>query len=547
METMYCTNCGKSLPEGSAFCVHCGAKLAEKTEKKSQVTLPTAKLSKTRMVAVGKKKGVIIAVACIIGIAGIGLAGTKLLTNPRKKVVSGFKKTIEQAVDGKTSLNRILGISDMVLKVKEGKTFQAIEVTVLEENLGMRSEIFSNQNAKENAMNLYPVWQGMELGELSVYSKDQMLYFGAPDILDALFYVDLANIKDDIRGSAAGMMFREMTGEELSELLPDSDEKEKVVSYKTYCRSEIENLYNNMEVEKDGKESVKIGGKNQSCRKYQITISGKDIKKLIAKSAEYGLEEAAASVITSGVYQSYYMATPSAMVNQFLSYLNIDDIEMEVCLDRKGRVVNLQGEWNASFQNEAVFIDFEVTLSGKDSPADEIEGSILLTDNSGSAVEFTIEREKEYDSKKGITDSIELAMNDSGYRDAIDYEFSYNIANGDWEVSVGDGYTYYGAEGKISNLKKGRAITLEVDSVTRNSTALFEGSYELAELDKSGVPVPQGTGDAISILDMSRQELIRIWTDLSAKSLSEGNFFGMGSSSSVAETTAAATTAASEE
>lgn len=361
------------------------------------------------------------------------------------------------------------------------------------------------------------------------------------------FYVDLANIKDDIRGSAAGMMFREMTGEELSELLPDSDEKEKVVSYKTYCRSEIENLYNNMEVEKDGKESVKIGGKNQSCRKYQITISGKDIKKLIAKSAEYGLEEAAASVITSGVYQSYYMATPSAMVNQFLSYLNIDDIEMEVCLDRKGRVVNLQGEWNASFQNEAVFIDFEVTLSGKDSPADEIEGSILLTDNSGSAVEFTIEREKEYDSKKGITDSIELAMNDSGYRDAIDYEFSYNIANGDWEVSVGDGYTYYGAEGKISNLKKGRAITLEVDSVTRNSTALFEGSYELAELDKSGVPVPQGTGDAISILDMSRQELIRIWTDLSAKSLSEGNFFGMGSSSSVAETTAAATTAASEE
>ncbi len=547
MGTMYCTNCGKSLPEGSAFCVHCGAKLAEKTEKKSQVTLPTAKLSKTRTVAVGKKKGVIIAVACIIGIAGIGLAGTKLLTNPRKKVVSGFKKTIEQAVDGKTSLNRILGISDMVLKVKEGKTFQAIEVTVLEENLGMRSEIFSNQNAKENAMNLYPVWQGMELGELSVYSKDQMLYFGAPDILDALFYVDLANIKDDIRGSAAGMMFREMTGEELSELLPDSDEKEKVVSYKTYCRSEIENLYNNMEVEKDGKESVKIGGKNQSCRKYQITISGKDIKKLIAKSAEYGLEEAAASVITSGVYQSYYMATPSAMVNQFLSYLNIDDIEMEVCLDRKGRVVNLQGEWNASFQNEAVFMDFEVTLSGKDSPADEIEGSILVTDNSGSAVEFTIEREKEYDSKKGITDSIELAMNDSGYRDAIDYEFSYNIANGDWEVSVGDGYTYYGAEGKISNLKKGRAITLEVDSVTRNSTALFEGSYELAELDKSGVPVPQGTGDAISILDMSRQELIRIWTDLSAKSLSEGNFFGMGSSSSVAETTAAATTAASEE
>ena len=67
MGTMYCTNCGKSLPEGSAFCVHCGAKLAEKTEKKSQITLPAAKLPKTRTIAVGKKKGVIIAAACIIG------------------------------------------------------------------------------------------------------------------------------------------------------------------------------------------------------------------------------------------------------------------------------------------------------------------------------------------------------------------------------------------------------------------------------------------------------------------------------------------------
>ena len=543
MGTMYCTNCGKSLPEGSAFCVHCGAKLAEKTEKKSQITLPAAKLPKTRTIAVGKKKGVIIAAACIIGIAGIGLAGTKMLTSPRKKVVSAFKKTVEQAVDGKTSLNRIFGISDMLLKVKEGKTSQIIEVTALGENLGMRSEIFSDQNAKENAMNLYPVWQGMELGKLSVYSKEQMLYFGAPDILDALFYVDLANVKDEIRGSAAGMMFREMTGEELSQLLPDPDEKEKIPSYKTYCKAEIEKLYNNMEVVKDGKESVKIGGKNQSCRKYQITISGKDIKKLIAKSAEYGLEEMAASVITPGIYQYYYTMSPSAVTNQFLSYLNIDDIEMEACLDKKGRVVKLQGEWKASFQNEAASMDFEVILSGKDSPADEIEGSILLTNNSGSAVEFTIEREKKYDSKKGITDSIELAMNDSGYRDAIGYEFSYNIANGDWEVSVSDGYDYYGAEGKISNLKKGRAITLEVDSVTRNSMALFEGSYELAELDKNGVPVPHGAGEAVSILDMSRQELIRLWADLSAKSLGEGNYFGMGSSSSQP----AATTAASEE
>ena len=81
---------------------------------------------------------------CVVAAAAaIGIP--RLFQNPKQKIVKGVIKTYQAAVSGETTLNGILGLDQMRKEVMEGNTTQLLEVTLPEEEAGLRALIASDR------------------------------------------------------------------------------------------------------------------------------------------------------------------------------------------------------------------------------------------------------------------------------------------------------------------------------------------------------------------------------------------------------------------
>lgn len=576
---MYCTNCGKEIPDQSEFCEHCGARLSENQEnqenpknqenlrnqenQESEVPAPPKKISgkKTKLAAA--------AVVCVILVTAAAIGIPRFFQNPKQKIVKGIIKTYQAAVSGETTLNGILGLDQMKKEVMEGNTTQLLEVTLPEAEAGLRALIASDRKKKSFRTELYPTWNNMELGEAILYRQGDNLYFGLPDVLDDVFYVELPEIRDDLSGSAANRLFREATDMDLSDLLPEDEDSREALTFKSYCKEELESLYDDIEVEKDGKETVRINGKSQKCDRYQVTIPGSSLKDLLSKTVDYGVEKQPALMLVLGNLVArggggiiLPQEVKQILKEMLLPPLKLRDVEMTVCLDKKGRVVACKGEWTVALNGESAKIEYDGSFSGGASPLDKIDGTVLVSVD-GEEWEFSLDRDKKFDKKSGLKDQIELTMVDSwdgsSYTDAYTCDFSYNLKNGKWEFTAADDDNYgIQATGQISDVKKGKEMSFALHELTDLSGhySYLEGKYELAGLGKEGVEPLKGMDKGIPFFDMSKSELIGVGADLAENWLMNrisgssfpsslfGGGYGYSETKAAPTTTAAPTTAA---
>lgn len=550
---MYCTNCGKEIPDQSEFCEHCGAKLSENQE--SEVPVPSPKVS-------GKKTKLAAAVVvCVVAAAAV-IGIPRLFQNPKQKIVKGVIKTYQAAVSGETTLNGILGLDQMRKEVMEGNTTQLLEVTLPEEEAGLRALIASDRKKKSFRTEFYPTWNNMELGEAILYRQGDNLYFGLPDVLDDVFYAELPEIRDDISGSALNRLFREATNMDLSDLLPEDEDSQETLTFRSYCKEELESLYDDIEVEKDGKETVRINGKSQKCDRYQVTIPGSSLKDLLSKTVDYGIEKQPALMFALGADlvlmrgRAVTLQEVRQALKEMLSPLKLRDVEMTLCLDKKGCVVACKGEWTVAMNGESAKIEYDGSFSGGFSPLDKIDGTVLVSVD-GEQWEISLDRDKKFDKKSGLKDQIELTLVDSwgsgSYTDAYTYDFSYNLKNGKWEFTAADDDNYgIQATGQISDVKKGKEMSFALHELTDLSGrySYLEGKYELAGLGKEGVEPLKGMDKGIPFFDMSKSELVGVGADLAENWLMNqisgsslpSSLFG-GGYSEPASTTAASTAA----
>ncbi len=550
---MYCTNCGKEIPDQSEFCEHCGAKLSENQE--SEVPVPSPKVS-------GKKTKLAAAVVVCVVAAAAAIGIPRLFQNPKQKIVKGVIKTYQAAVSGETTLNGILGLDQMRKEVMEGNTTQLLEVTLPEEEAGLRALIASDRKKKSFRTEFYPTWNNMELGEAILYRQGDNLYFGLPDVLDDVFYAELPEIRDDISGSALNRLFREATNMDLSDLLPEDEDSQETLTFRSYCKEELESLYDDIEVEKDGKETVRINGKSQKCDRYQVTIPGSSLKDLLSKTVDYGIEKQPALMFALGADlvlmrgRAVTLQEVRQALKEMLSPLKLRDVEMTLCLDKKGCVVACKGEWTVAMNGESAKIEYDGSFSGGFSPLDKIDGTVLVSVD-GEQWEISLDRDKKFDKKSGLKDQIELTLVDSwgsgSYTDAYTYDFSYNLKNGKWEFTAADDDNYgIQATGQISDVKKGKEMSFALHELTDLSGrySYLEGKYELAGLGKEGVEPLKGMDKGIPFFDMSKSELVGVGADLAENWLMNqisgsslpSSLFG-GGYSEPASTTAASTAA----
>lgn len=507
---MFCGKCGKEISGKNGICEYCGAVIAghgntQESSKKPQ-SPPTPKIS-------GKKKLLAAAAVCVV--AGV-LAFTlfRLSRSPKQNVLIGAEKTVKAGIMGDTTLVGLLGLDQMIGEIRKGSTAQILEINYPEDGTGIRVDAFLDQKNGISRMEISPTISNMDLTELILYKKEKLLHFGLPSVLDDVYYVDLSNLRDGYSGSALDLLIQEETGEHLESVLPKDMTDKEANSYLKSCQEELIGLYDSMEVEKSGTETIRIGSKSQKCGKYHVSISGSSIKDLLSASLDY-LEEQQGLYVFIGERLVGAHDTISGLKKEVLPLLKFKDLDMTVCLDKKGRLVSCKGQWDVTVGSDPVELEYEGTFSGGASPLDKIKG-ILLISVDGNELEFTFERVKQFQKKSSLKDYMDLTVVerwDGGtYTAPFSYEFSYNLTNGKWDAVLAktDTGTQFRGEGRISDVKKGKELSFTLDEMVDAWNYCYDGSYKLTALGKEGIAPLEGIEKGIPIFDMSKSELMGV-------------------------------------
>ena len=112
--------------------------------------------------------------------------------------------------------------------------------------------------------------------------------------------------------------------------------------------------------------------------------------------------------------------------------------------------------------------------------------------------EMVIERNKEFDKKNGIEDEIEISEGSS----SILYRFSYDAGSGDWEIALDLDGEALQAEGEITDLDKGKSMTITLDSLSESGgQSVLEGTYQFTTM-KDKIEAPFDLESAKSIFEL---------------------------------------------
>ena len=131
---MFCSACGKNLPDGSAFCLHCGAKLAGITQPSPQTPAPPAKAKNPTLTGCLGCFGLVVIVVVIAGIFGSFRDRTK---SPSTTQPPTSSPSSSQALDRLISGDNWFGCVDREYYEKLGRYAAAKDMEVFRQALAV--------------------------------------------------------------------------------------------------------------------------------------------------------------------------------------------------------------------------------------------------------------------------------------------------------------------------------------------------------------------------------------------------------------------------
>ena len=229
-------------------------------------------------------------------------------------------------------------------------------------------------------------------------------------------------------------------------------------------------LYDSIQVKRDGSQEVTIGGKNKKAKKYLLTIEEDDVKDLIETYEEIYMDE-----IFDLEYSTYSGdlrdMLKERMEDQFEEIIDAveDDFEMDVLLYR-GKVAGFSFDWTFEDKDEEVDIKITAENSGLANILTDFKYT-YETSYGDRETTATIEKETEESGDK-VVETIKCVA-DSYYDD--DYEIGYSvditteIDGNDFSFEIEEENSEWGDEtlvsvsGQIDNVKKGKLLDLSID------------------------------------------------------------------------------------
>lgn len=316
---MFCTQCGKQVPDDQLFCDGCGAAMrssdasapvepeppkvveAPAVEEADNVTItlntgdggkPPKKKKKSGLLGLGVSIAAVV-VAAVLLIFNVG--AVKSLYNRTVRSPEDYQKVVQKEALQDTvtseygefletlSANSTVAVSsEMHLKVNEDI------LSMLENASGMGdmswlSDVMLNMTAIQDE-NLTQMDLGLGLKNTEIaalrmimdVADDGMIYLGLPGLSDQYLSVDLA----EMTGYAAPMPMQQFTTADLLKILPDEDTFETLVDrYSELVLSQIVN------VEKKAK-TVSCNGAEQKVTALTSTITAEELAKILTDVCE---------------------------------------------------------------------------------------------------------------------------------------------------------------------------------------------------------------------------------------------------------------------
>ncbi|MDR3756946.1 MULTISPECIES: zinc ribbon domain-containing protein [Enterocloster] len=518
----------------------------------------------------GKKfgKAIIGVIAAVVVVVIAAFAALRLMEkDPKDVVIAAFENVYPK--DQVYPTEELFGTSEMMKSLQTTSSEGGMTLKLSDSSepfitqfagSGLKMSAQNNLETKETAFNLGLLLNDMEYLNLDAYYGNEKVIMAVPEISSKAFTMDLS--KDLAQQFKDSPVFGELIKQQgidadglalyIEELKAQTENKEDqpfnldelLNRYKEGCKAQ-DNFKAALTVTKGEKQKFTMDGKEVSCKGYNTVISKDSMVDFLEDSSEFFLQDetlrqdflnqlettvrlselmgqSMGESLSAKELRDQTFAEAEKSAKEMIKYLDrtLDDVDMVVYVDKKGRLAALDGTTMLHIEGTDVDVKFHLELKGGSYLTQNMSGTIEM-EGDGDVVTLEVQRSGKYD-KKNLTDELSLSMDTGDDTFGFSYAAAYTVDDGAYDVSAklssnGSRILGLSAEGAVDELEKGKSFHMDIDklklTIEDSEYITFKGEYYLRPLEDE-IKVPKG--DPMDILGADLTEWIEVIQEFQA-------------------------------
>lgn len=271
---MFCAKCGTYLDDDTLFCHNCGTPIeaeATNSRRKKQPKPPKKLLS---------------ILAVLVAIVLVITAVSNIFVGPSGKLMKALVKSGKAFHTAATRAD-LTDLADIVtmknLSVDYDLWLNKLDGMPTVKGLGVRGFVDTSISNKKIAVSSTPYFGSADLITLQMKLDNDKLYAGSPELTEDSYYMlNTATIGSDLEALIGYSDIPSELGFNLFEVI---SQFEKINSENAKLQKDLKKALRTfakeIEVEKDGTETVEVNGKDLKCNAYQVTITEDSMSDLL--------------------------------------------------------------------------------------------------------------------------------------------------------------------------------------------------------------------------------------------------------------------------
>lgn len=339
---MVCKNCGNEIRDGVKFCPHCGAVEGEASPRPVYTgpEAPVPKKGKGKLLLIGGAAAVL-AVAALLAILASGL-----FSNPKDQLAKAIQRSVaayEAAGDsmGMPDLDRLVETRSVsqrfVLRLNSvNSTLAGFDTSALS-GLGLRMSTDLDGRDRKLGLALGAFWGEEDILSLRVLADDDKMYFSSPELTEGVSYgVNTETLGADMKALTGDSSIQNVSFN-IFDLVDIAAPEGRAQALEARMKEASLDLWEAVQVEKAGRETVILHGNETKTEVYQVVIPQEALE-------DYG--EAWLEICSSASYAELY---EEMLQSTGLPQEEIDDVmeeieELDPCSDLSGFLAELLEE-----------------------------------------------------------------------------------------------------------------------------------------------------------------------------------------------------------
>ena len=518
----------------------------------------------------GKKFGKVIigVIAAVVVVVIAAFAALRLMEkDPKDVVIAAFENVHPK--DQVYPTEELFGTSEMMKSLQTTSSEGGMTLKLSDSSepfisqfagSGLKMSAQNNLETKESAINVGLLLNDMEYLNLDAYYGGEKVIMAVPEISSKAFTLDLS--KDLAQQFKDSPVFGELVKQQgidvdglalyIEELKAQTENKEDqpfnldelLNRYKEGCKAQ-DNFKAALTVTKGEKQKFTMDGKEVNCKGYNTVISKDSMVDFLEDSSEFFLQDetlredflnqlettvrlselmgqSMGESLSAKELRDQTFAEAEKSAKEMIKYLDrtLDDVDMVVYVDKKGRLAALDGTTMLHLEDTDVDVKFHLELKGGSYLTQNMSGTIEM-EGDGDVVTLEVQRSGKYD-KKNLTDELSLSMDTGDDTFGFSYAAAYTVDDGAYDVSAklssnGSRILGLSAEGAVDELEKGKSFHMDIDklklTIEDSEYITFKGEYYLRPLEDE-IKVPKG--DPMDILGADLTEWIEVIQEFQA-------------------------------